>query len=205
VLSATRECCHYLQNSQGNGAAVLRQICANFQVRRFELIFIVYYHLDHSWQQRNYYYYLSSGNSRCGGHPLWVSVHILREQPQRLGSQSLLEAITLYFDGILRTQWNVHRQERACLGGNHYDTLAWNAVKCLTVFHCFKLLVSWLGAVNIEASNDGGNVPWANSRRTTLWPMSLPVSAPLSSIAFYGELGQVGECVAECCHSTRGI
>jgi hypothetical protein len=33
VLSATRECCHYLQNSQGNGAAVLRQICANFQVR----------------------------------------------------------------------------------------------------------------------------------------------------------------------------
>ncbi|XP_046454255.1 protein furry-like isoform X2 [Daphnia pulex] len=31
VLSATRECCHYLQNSQGNGAAVLRQICANFQ------------------------------------------------------------------------------------------------------------------------------------------------------------------------------
>lgn len=32
VLSATRECCHYLQNSQGNGAAVLRQICANFQV-----------------------------------------------------------------------------------------------------------------------------------------------------------------------------
>ena len=136
---------------------------------------------------------------------MWVSVHILWKQPQRLGSQPLLEAITLYFDGILRTQWNVHRQERACLGGNRSDALVWNAVKCLTVVHCLKFLVSWFGAVNIETSNDGGNVPWANSRRTALWPMSLPISTSLPSLAFYGEFGQVGECVAKCRYSPRGI
>ena len=32
VLSVTRECCHYLQNCQGNGVALLRQINANFLV-----------------------------------------------------------------------------------------------------------------------------------------------------------------------------
>jgi hypothetical protein len=51
-----------------------------------------------------------------------------------------------------------------------YDTLMWNAVKCLTTlfFHCFKCSVPRVGTVNIEAPNDGRNVPRANSRRTTL-------------------------------------
>ena len=72
VLSATREVCHYLQSSQGNGAAVLRQICANFQVRRI-LSFLVMF---------TYFSYVVdySGDRRCGGYPLRVPVYILREQ-----------------------------------------------------------------------------------------------------------------------------
>lgn len=41
VLSVTQECCHYLQNCQGNGVALLRQINANFQV---PITFLIIYY-----------------------------------------------------------------------------------------------------------------------------------------------------------------
>ena len=71
--------------------------------------------------------------------------------------------------------------------------------------HFFLLSVPRAGAVYVETSNDGGNIPRANTWRTTLRSVPLPLPASFPGPTLYGKLGQVGECVAERRHCARGI